>query len=95
MYLFCDDDAGYLAWLQANVDGYVLNAERQPKASNQILHTSKCPTINGSPAHGEKWTELYVKVCSLDDSELLNWAKKETGVTELRRCKTCKPKPMG
>jgi hypothetical protein len=36
--LFCDDDTGYLAWVAAEPDGFVLNHEVHPRPSYLVLH---------------------------------------------------------
>jgi len=37
-----DNDQGFLAWLEANPDGYVVNAERRPRPNYLVLHRSVC-----------------------------------------------------
>ena len=47
-----DDDAGYVAWLDAHPDGFVMNmTPRFP-----TVHKAMCSKISGSPPHGERWT---------------------------------------
>ncbi len=48
--VFRDDDAGYLAWLAAHRDGYVINIERSYSATAARMHHAGCWTING-PVH--------------------------------------------
>ena len=62
------------------------------KASYLILHRSSCRTISGTPAHGTQWTSDYVKHCSEDSGELIDWARTRTGGTP-NACLLCAP-PM-
>ncbi len=77
MNLFMDDDGGYVAWLQQNPDGFVLNTERRPRAKYLRLHRADCHFITGRPSNGESWTTHYIKVCGRRD-ELETWAMMET-----------------
>jgi hypothetical protein len=88
MRTFIDDEAGYMAWVKQNPRGYVVNCERTPGPNYLILHHANCKTINGKPALGKFWTDLYIKVCSMNLRELEGWAKKDVG-GELRECKIC------
>jgi hypothetical protein len=52
-------DAGYLAWLEANRAGFVINAYRNPTSGYLMLHRANCRTIS----EGDKsWTRDYTKV---------------------------------
>jgi hypothetical protein len=73
-----DDDAGYLQWLIAHPDGFVINTERNPRPTYVVLHRASCPTISGDPAHGAQWTHDYIKVCG-NRSELEEFATREVG----------------
>ena len=86
---FCDDDEGYLQWIGANPDGYVLNTFRKPAASYLILHRGTCGSISGIPSRGQQWTTGYIKVCAAERTELERWAKDTTGGT-LSPCQLCK-----
>ncbi len=60
-------DGPYLAWLQANPTGYVLNTERSHPPDYMVLHRANCPSISVlvPPARPDGFTERdYVKVCS-------------------------------
>jgi hypothetical protein len=72
MKCFRDDDEGYLQWIADNPHGFVVNTRRQPDPNYLILHHSKCNRISGTPSGGKKWTEEYIKICSLDRMELEN-----------------------
>ena len=58
---FRDDDAGYLAWLAAHPDGYVINIARSPSATEARVHHAGCRTISGQIPRGGAWTGPYVK----------------------------------
>lgn len=49
---FRDDDAGYLAWVAGDRDGYVINVLRSHSPANARLHHSGCWTSAGEPARG-------------------------------------------
>ena len=44
---FCDDDAGYLAWLANHPDGYVINVARNRRPTDALTHHAGCRTISG------------------------------------------------
>jgi len=90
MKCFRDDDEGYLQWVKTNQNGFVVNTTRQPDPNYLIFHRATCHTITGTPTHGSKWTEDYIKICSLDRMEL------ETCLTlllsgKLQICSHCNP----
>lgn len=60
---FVDDDCGYLDWLAANPQGFVINAARNTTAAYLVLHRASCYTIGGRPARGSQWTADYIKFC--------------------------------
>ena len=93
LVIFTDNDAGYLAWLDANPAGFVVNTLRNPNPNNLVLHHTSCRTITGQPTRGSGWTGAYVKVCSTDVDALQDWARREVG-GELRPCGICKPSEM-
>jgi hypothetical protein len=85
---FMNDDDGYISWLSAHPDGFVLNCGRPPTPSYLMLHRSTCGTISGTPARGQSWTSFYQKVCSDTKRELADWAS-QIGVPQ--PCRLCKP----
>jgi len=84
---FRDDDDGFFAWLEANPDGYLINAERNPKPNYLVLHRSGCPHFKGG-ASVTHWTKDYVKFCSRDRQDLEAWAVSEIH-GEVTLCRTC------
>ena len=87
---FCDDDAGYLAWLRANARGFVVNCAREPSADYLVLHRSDCFTISGRPSRGDTWTTTYAKACGATREELDVWAQARTGASPVP-CGHCAP----
>jgi hypothetical protein len=87
---FTNDDAGYLAWLEAHADGYVLNCYRRPTADYLMLHLASCRTITGEPTRGLSWTKDYAKVGGSSVAELDGWASAKTGAYP-SRCSLCSP----
>ena len=70
---FLRDDSGYLAWLVANPDGYVLNTSAQVAAGYLVLHRASCRTINRPLPEGRLWTRHYGKACAGTSKELVAW----------------------
>ena len=95
---FSFDDSGYLRWVQANPNGFVLNAGSVTDHTTK-LHRATCKTIRGTPPraggrfHGreEAWTGSRWKVCSLDKYELLRWAPKNHRGKDASLCLVCNP----
>lgn len=88
---FADDDAGYEAWLRGHPETFVLNCERNPRATYLVLHRASCHTISGDPSSGATWTAgAYIKVCADTAAELESWAERTAGGLP-QRCGTCAP----
>jgi hypothetical protein len=88
---FRDDDAGYLAWLAAHPDGYVINILRSHSTNTARAHHAGCPTISGQNPAGGGWTGPYVKVCADQLAELDHWACDQVG-KPIQPCGTCHPR---
>lgn len=86
---FRDEDAGYLAWLAANPEGYVLNIPRSHSATQARVHLSGCWTISGQN-RGSSLTGSYVKVCARQLAKLERWAIEYVG-TLITPCGACRP----
>ncbi len=84
---FVDDDQGYLDWLAAHPDGFVVNCYRNPTPTYLYLHRATCPHIQEWP--GRRATRDYRKVCSDTEQALLDWAA--TVGAPPTRCRTCQP----
>ncbi|MGH3928319.1 MAG: hypothetical protein ACRDTT_36570 [Pseudonocardiaceae bacterium] len=84
---FVDDDTGYLQWLTAHPDGFVLNADRNPTPAYLVLHRASCHTISGTPARGSRWTGDCIKICGMQH-ELEEFARANVG-GEARACGLC------
>jgi hypothetical protein len=83
-----DNDAAYHDWLDANPSGFVLNSDKRRTNRNYpMLHGSLCPHIND-----KNWpnytTADYMKVCSLNRSELEEWVNRDG--RGMKFCKSCK-----
>lgn len=87
---FLNDDAGYLAWLAAHDDGFVLNTYAHVAAGYLVVHRARCRTINRDLAVGKVWTVQYGKACADSVDELLAWAAERTsGIAH--GCGLCQP----
>ena len=89
MILIINDDDAYLAWLEANPDGFVVNVENPPRPGTLRLHRSGCRHIS-TPERSNWTTTGYMKVCSNIVSELDQWANQTVG--ELPACASCQPR---
>jgi hypothetical protein len=87
---FCDDDDGYVAWLAANPDGYVINVRRSHNPTDARVHRSGCWTISGKNSGGKALTGPYVKVCAERQILLVEWIADQFEAP-IPRCKTCRP----
>src|ERR1700722_11210779 len=87
---FRDDDDGYLEWIAAHPDGYVINILSSHNAMAARMHRADCWTINRQTTSGKAWTDQYVKVCAKHVAELDNWANDRVGES-IPRCGICHP----
>ena len=83
---FCDDDEGYLRWLDMHPDGFVINTYRRPSRGYLMLHKAECRTIRGA----KRWTADYIKICSVSAPRLREWAVREVGGVPTA-CGHCRP----
>ncbi len=91
--VFQDNEAEYLAWLAQNPNGFVLNAERRPRAKYMPLHTARCHTIQNVTAHAHTAPFTgrgYMKVCANDPNELLAWIATQGATQFSSLCRKCK-----
>jgi hypothetical protein len=86
---FVNDDPGYIRWLTANPEGFVVNSNRVPMSSYLKLHRSSCKYIS-PPAYTNWTTTGYIKTCSTDLAALVQWARTHVG-GDLDPCRACKP----
>jgi len=87
---FRDNDAGYLAWLAANPEGFVVNITRNYSVSTARMHRATCRTISGQNPHNGPWTGAYVKVCAIQSADAEEWAA-NTVRKPILPCGTCRP----
>ncbi|WP_133055064.1 hypothetical protein [Mycolicibacterium fallax] len=87
---FRDDDAGYLNWLAANPEGFVVNIARNYSVSTARVHHATCRTISGQNPHNGPWTGAYVKVCAVKSADAEEWAA-NTVRMPIPPCGTCRP----
>ena len=88
---FVDDDPGYLAWIAANPDGYVLNSEVNPTSRYLVLHRATCHTMAPRGAtDSRRWTVAYRKTCAATARDLIDWAETHGGGPP-NHCRTCRP----
>jgi hypothetical protein len=91
MIIFINENEEYLKWIKANPRGFIVNSFRKPIPRYLILHSTNCGTITKATRGPGNWTNTgFIKICSLRKSELVKWAKKETG-GKLQPCQVCRP----
>ena len=84
---FNDDGEGYIAWLEANPSGYLLNVGTGG-ATLAMLHTSRCGHLWG-PNPKRRHTKDYTKACAETREALEGWAaQRGYGVTYCPNCLT-------
>ena len=87
MITFSNDDPGYLAWIEAHKNGFVLNVRRVADPDYVILHRADCFTIaNRRHAPGAFTGKNYRKICAADVDELMSFISppKTRGVVTAR-----------
>jgi hypothetical protein len=82
MQPFYNDDQGYMNWVAANPNGYVVNRNVPNESHYEMLHRADCSTINGIPANGRRWTACYIKECH-----------QRRPAATIRACRRCNPYP--
>lgn len=92
-------DREYLAWIEENRSGYVVNAraERQYRRTTShpkpyaVLHRTTCLFINPQAHYrdGAFVERAYRKFCSLEIGELERHIVKECGHGFSKRCQAC------
>ena len=84
MRTFDNDEIGYLQWVNANPQGFVINA---PKGGGTVmLHKADCKDI--TTRFKNYTTTAYEKRCSLDKQELVAWG---FGQSNMKFCEHCNP----
>src|SRR5260370_41685849 len=82
---FRDDDSGYLGWVAAHGDGYVINIQRSLNPAEARMHKAGCYTINGQPPRGRPWSGQHVDIGSTALRQLAGCAVELTGSPRRRR----------
>lgn len=77
-----NNDDAYLAWLDANPDGYVINTEPGGHGYAR-LHRAACGTIRYRPPFVGP---SYIKICATSLKEADEWARQRRG-TPAQRCR--------
>ena len=68
---FSHDEAGYVAWLDAHPDGFVVNLRQGASAGYAVLHRSSCSFISTSRRSPGGFTERgYRKLCAATVADL-------------------------
>lgn len=91
---FTDSDIAYLEWISQNSDGFILNSRRKITRRYMVLHAAHCPHVTKYkkylPSGG--FTERnYIKVCSPQRRNLLEWVRKHKTKDFSSVCKHCIP----
>ena len=92
MIRFSDDDLGYLAWIAAHPDGFVLNVRCPPDPRCVVLHRANCRSISNDTYEPNAFTgRKHHKICTTSEAELKRAAKSEGRLdgTFSNRCGLC------
>jgi 5-methylcytosine-specific restriction endonuclease McrA len=72
-----EGDVPYLKWLENNPEGFVLQTRKKPDPEYMNLHSAKCKMIS-RPTNSTKSSpftaEGFIKICSLNSSELFQYS---------------------
>ena len=68
---FRNDDAGYIRWLDAHPDCYVLNCDGNPRPGYLKLHKMSCYHTR----ERQNWTVDYQKICRETRAEIVAWTQ--------------------
>ena len=94
MIRLSDDDLGYLAWIAAHPDGFVLNVSCVPGPLRVVLHRANCTSISNDTHAPRAYTgRNHRKICATTEAEL-KFAAKDEGLrdsTFWKRCGLCRP----
>lgn len=88
-------DEGFVEWVDANPDGYVINSDKaRKKGEYPKLHRAGCATYQEANRYLNSGLKEYVtgrwdKCCSLDKAELEKEGKADP--RGLKPCGVCKP----
>ena len=94
MIRFSDDDLGYLAWIAAHPDGFVLNVRCSPDPECVVLHRASCTSISNGTHEPRAYTgRNHRKICATGEAELTLAAKDQgrRDGTFSKRCGLCRP----
>jgi hypothetical protein len=86
---FRNDDAGYLSWLAAHPEGYVVNIQKRYAPADARMHRASCSALRNRTG---AQTDDYLKVCADQLAELESWAINHVG-REIQHCARCKALP--
>jgi hypothetical protein len=89
MLIILNDDATYISWLSRHREGFVLDCKRKPTRRPLMLHRATCSVIKPQK-RARLTTGAHLKACSVDATELLEWAREQTG-GEPTNCERCQP----
>ena len=85
---FENDEAAYLTWVHANLEGYVVNVDKARSFPQYpMVHRATHRAISTS-AWANYTTGQFIKVCSLDLKALEQWSRREYG-RALNPCTVC------
>lgn len=76
---FAGDDDSYLWWIREYPQGYVVSADRRPKAGWLTLHRPTCHHVSNVERWGKgAFCERdYIKICATQRGELERWAREQ------------------
>jgi hypothetical protein len=92
---FNDDDLGYLAWIAAHPEGFVLNVRCPPDDHWVVLHRANCKSISNNSYEPNALTgRKHHKICASNEADVNLLPKVKGGAMArafFRRCSLCRP----
>jgi hypothetical protein len=85
---FINDESAYLAWVEANQNGYAVNVDELRYFPQYPMVHRASHKIISTPARTNYTTGRFVKVCSLNFDALEQWSQEKYG-RPLTRCAKC------
>ena len=85
MPLFQNEDARYIAWLDAHPDSFAVNSDHEPSPTYLVLHRARC----GKARQQNQTSTTYSKFGALTLTDTQDFAAGLGG--ELRACQLCHP----
>lgn len=94
---FCNDDDGYVAWLNKHPGGYVMNIHKSESLADAHLHDATCSALVAQIDRGVSLTDPYKKICGDTLVEIEQWSTDRLSgpVPPCKHCRDVGPQDPG